>query len=71
MDEEVGSLHRLACFAWKGADVTLDGLGDRRVELRLDRPFGPGRSRIDCTMPLPDGCFRWLGIPFLVPGGVE
>tara|TARA_B100000676_G_scaffold39684_2_gene37559 strand:- start:462 stop:1565 length:1104 start_codon:yes stop_codon:yes gene_type:complete len=70
VDEEVGSLHRLACFASNGADVTLDVLGDRRVELRLDRPFGPGRSRINCTMPLPDGRFRWLGIPFLVPGGV-
>ncbi|MBT5434697.1 MAG: polysaccharide deacetylase family protein [Rhodospirillaceae bacterium] len=69
--EDAGSLHRLACFASNGADVELVVLGDRRVELRLDRPFPPGRSRINCTIPAEDGRFRWLGIPFLVPGGEE
>ncbi len=70
-DESVGFLHRLACFASNGANVDLELLGDRHVEVRLDRPFGPGRSRLNCTLPTPDGRFRWLGLPFLVPGGVE
>lgn len=70
-EESVGSLHRLACFASNGANVDLELLGDRHVEIRLDRPFAPGRSRLNCTLPTSDGRFRWLGLPFLVPGGVE
>ena len=68
--QEVGSLDRLGCFASNGAEVMLEIFG-RRVEMRLDRPFAPGRSRINCTLPAGEGRFRWLGIPFLVPGGQE
>ncbi len=68
--EETGPIDRLACFASNDAEVTLEILG-RRVEVRLDRPFPPGRSRINCTLPAGEGRYRWLGLPFLVPGGVE
>ena len=67
----VGPLDRLACFASNGAVVNLEVLVGAHVELRLDRPFPSGRSRINCTLPAGDGRFRWLGLPFLVPGGVE
>ena len=67
--EYVGSLDRLACFPSHG-EAVLEILG-RRVEVRLDRPFPPGRNRINCTLPATEGRFRWLGIPFLVPGGEE
>jgi hypothetical protein len=30
--------------------------------------FSPGRARVNCTMPGPDGRWRWLGVPFFVPG---
>jgi len=69
--ESAGPLHRLACFASNGADIELGVSAERRVELQLDRPFGPGRSRINCTIPAGDGRFRWLGIPFVVPGGED
>jgi hypothetical protein len=69
--DSVGRLDGLACYASDGAAVQLDVLGGRRVEVRLDRPFPPGRSRLNCTLPTADGSFRWLGIPFLVPGGSE
>ena len=69
--EDIGPLHRLACFASNGAEVDMEFLGEFRVELRLDRPFPPGRSRINCTLPAGEGRFRWLGLPFLVPGGEE
>ncbi len=65
----VGPLDRLACFPSHG-EAVLEILG-RRVEVRLDRPFPPGRNRINCTLPATEGRFRWLGIPFLVPGGEE
>lgn len=71
VEPEAGPLHRLACFASNGAHVDLEVLGDRRVEIRLDRPFAPGRGRLNCTIPEPDGRFRWFGLPFLVPGGQE
>lgn len=67
----VGPLDRLACYASNGADTELTVLGGVRVELRLDRPFPPGRSRVNCTLPAGEGRFRWLGLPFLVPGGAE
>lgn len=68
--EDAGALDRLACFPSNGSEVTLEIL-DRRVEVRLDRPFPPGRSRVNCTLPATEGRYRWLGIPFLVPGGEE
>ena len=69
--EGVGPLDRLACFASNGAEIDLSVLGGVRVELRLDRPFPPGRGRVNCTLPVGEGRFRWLGLPFLAPGGTE
>ena len=64
--EGVKGLGALSCFASR-AELTLERLGDRRVETRLDRAFGPGRARINCTMPGPDGRWRWRGRQFYVP----
>lgn len=68
--EAVGRIDRLGCFASHDEAVTVELMG-RRVEVRLEAPFPPGRSRLNCTLPAADGRFRWLGIPFLVPGGTE
>ena len=64
--EGVTGLGALNCFASR-AELTIERLGERRIETRLDRPFGPGRARINCTMPGPDGRWRWLGRQFYVP----
>ena len=68
--EDIGPLDRLACFSSHGGEADLEVLG-RRVEVRLDSPFPPGRGRVNCTLPSGDERYRWLGIPFLVPGGGE
>ena len=68
--ESAGRLDRLACFASHDDGLSLELLG-RRVEVRLARPFPPGRSRLNCTLPTADGRFRWYGMPFLVPGGED
>lgn len=68
--ESVGRIDRLDCFASHADAATVERMG-RRVEVRLAVPFPPGRSRLNCTLPTADGRFRWLGIPFLVPGGTE
>ncbi len=64
--EEIGGLGKLACFASNVGRVRHETL-ERRVEVRLDRPFPAGRSRINCTMPGPDDRWRWLGRMFVVP----
>ncbi|MBN9525317.1 MAG: polysaccharide deacetylase family protein [Alphaproteobacteria bacterium] len=59
---------RLACFASHlSSPATLEWIGRDRVEIRLAQPFPPGRGRINCTAPGPDGRWRWLGLPILVP----
>ncbi|MBH69541.1 MAG: chitin deacetylase [Rhodospirillaceae bacterium] len=62
----IGSLERLACFASNEGKLRLERLG-RRVEVRLQSPLPPGRSRVNCTMPGPDNRWRWFGVQFTVP----
>jgi len=64
--EGIKGLGALNCFASRN-DLTLERLGDRRIETRLGQAYGPGRARINCTMPGPDGRWRWLGQQFYVP----
>ena len=37
-----------------------------RVEGRLDTPLPPGRSRVNCTLPGPQGRWYWYGTQFYV-----
>ena len=57
-------LDQLACYRSDGGTVkNLDVLGDR-VEMRFPDKFAPGRTRINCTLPGPDGRWRWFGWQF-------
>lgn len=59
---------QLACFASNlSAPARLERLDSGRVEVRLEQPFPPGRGRINCTMPGPDGRWRWFGMQFYIP----
>lgn len=58
---------KLACFASGQGQAAVEVLGGQRVEVRLNQAFPPGRSRINCTMPGPDGRWRWLGLQFIAP----
>jgi len=59
---------RLACFASHlSSPAALEWLGDDHVEIRLAQPFPPGRGRVNCTAPGPDGRWRWFGLPILIP----
>ena len=64
----VGGLGRLNCFPSGQGRARVERLGARRVEVRIGEPFPPGRARINCTLPGPDGRWRWFGWQFLVPG---
>ena len=64
VDPSAGPLESLRCFA-DGQKVDLQRLGERRIELRVERPYPPGRARINCTLPT-GGTWRWFGTQFYV-----
>ncbi len=75
VDDAMGPLARLNCFATGQGELPLTRIG-RRVELRLQAPFEPGRGRINCTLPVAwdqdaqrsdQERWRWLGMNFYVP----
>ena len=61
--EGITGLSALNCFASRN-EVTLERLGESRIEVRLAKPLRAGRSRVNCTMPGPDGRWRWFGRQF-------
>ena len=72
VDEAMGPIGRLNCFATGQGELPLTKIG-RRVELRLPEPFQPGRGRVNCTLPVAindnpaDERWRWFGMNFYVP----
>lgn len=67
LDAEAGK-GRLTCYHG-GERLSVERLGATRIEVRFAGPFGSGRSRVNCTVPGPDGRWRWLGRQFYLPGG--
>lgn len=67
--EKYSNLHQLSCYAsnQSGGAVPIERLGDTRIEVRLDKAFPAGRGRINCTLPGPEGRFRWFGSLFYIP----
>ncbi len=64
----IGSLKNLACFASNQSSAAqLERLGSRRIEVRLEKAFGPGRGRINCTLRAKGNRWRWFGTQFYIP----
>lgn len=64
--DDLKNLGRLTCFSSTEGRVKVELLGQTRVEVRMTKAFGKGRTRINCTLPGPDGRWRWLGTLFNV-----
>jgi peptidoglycan/xylan/chitin deacetylase (PgdA/CDA1 family) len=62
----IKNLTRLACYASHAGHAAVTLLGTHRVEIRIDKPFPAGRSRLNCTLPDADGRWRWFGRQFYV-----
>lgn len=64
---DVPGLGRLSCYASHvdGA-LSVERLGESRIEVRMAEPFPKGRGRVNCTLPAGDGRWRWLGRQFYV-----
>jgi len=70
ISQKYPNIKALACYPshlGKAADIHL--IGKDRVEVRFDKPFFKGRSRINCTMPAGGGRWYWLGKFFYLQGG--
>jgi peptidoglycan/xylan/chitin deacetylase (PgdA/CDA1 family) len=63
---DIGDPGRIDCYASGQGRTQTEVLGDR-VEVRLSEPFPAGRARVNCTMPGPDGRWRWYGVQFYIP----
>ena len=60
MDNE----RQLRCFNSKYGKLDVAIIG-RRAEIRMPGPLVGKRARVNCTMPGPDGRWRWFGRQFL------
>ena len=67
VDESLDEIDGLACYVSGQGAVQVELLGERRVELRMSKPFRRGRNRVNCTLPGPDRRWRWFGLQYLVP----
>lgn len=66
VDPTIPDVDRIDCYASGQGRTKVEALGTR-VEVRLPEPFPTGRARINCTMPGPDGRWRWYGVQFYIP----
>ena len=66
VDPSIPETDRIDCYASGQGRTKVEALGSR-IEVRLPEPFPPGRARINCTMPGPDGRWRWYGVQFYIP----
>ena len=61
----LGDLRRLSCFLNhenQPAEISLLG---PRIEIRAQKAFPTGRTRLNCTMPTKQGRWRWFGHQFI------
>ncbi|MBM3518569.1 MAG: chitin deacetylase [Alphaproteobacteria bacterium] len=62
--EPITDLDRLSCIAaHENEPAAIEQIGER-IEVRFHQPFPPGRGRVNCILPMPDGRWRWLGLQF-------
>lgn len=64
--QEISDDRQLRCFNSTYGKLSVDRIGPR-AEVRFPGALPSGRARVNCTMPGPDGRWRWFGKQFLVP----
>jgi peptidoglycan/xylan/chitin deacetylase (PgdA/CDA1 family) len=63
---EIADNRQLRCFNSAYGKLSVERIGPR-AEVRFPGPLPSGRARVNCTMPGPDGRWRWFGKQFLIP----
>ena len=64
----IKGMDRLACFSTHEGRARLERLGERRIEIRVEKAFPKGRTRVNCTLPAGQGRWYWFGRQFYRPG---
>ncbi len=67
VDRSIQDLSRLNCYHSKQGKVRAELLGTNRIEVRFPTTLNQGRSRLNCTLPGPDGRWRWFGWQYFIP----
>ena len=67
VDKTVENVSRLTCFHSKQGKVQTERLGSHRIEVRFRAALKHGRSRLNCTLPAPNGRWRWFGWQYFIP----
>lgn len=65
--KKIKNLNSISCYAPDGKKLRIERLGAARIEIRMDKKFSPGRSRVNCTLLDKGGRWRWFGRQFFVP----
>jgi peptidoglycan/xylan/chitin deacetylase (PgdA/CDA1 family) len=60
-------LKSLACYTSHAGRANVIQLGANRIEVRINKPFPTGRSRLNCTLPTDTGRWYWFGWQYYVP----
>ena len=63
---KMSDLKRLSCFLSHAGRSELIDLNPR-IEVRTTKKFARGRTRLNCTMPVASGRWRWYGRQFYIP----
>ena len=66
LDQGIADNRQLRCFNSTYGKLSVDRIGPR-AEVRFPGALPSGRARVNCTMPGPDGRWRWFGKQLLVP----
>ena len=64
--QEIAGNRQLRCFNSTYGKLSVERIGPR-AEVRFPGALPSGRARVNCTMPGPNGRWRWFGKQFLVP----
>ncbi len=67
LTRKLKGIGRLACYSSHAGKARLEWLGDRRVEVRVDKAFPKGRTRVNCTLPAKGKRWFWFGRQFYRP----
>ena len=65
------SIEELNCFPSGNINLKINIISKERVEIRFNKPFPRGRTRINCTALGKDSMWRWAGFMFYTKAGED
>ena len=65
------SIEELNCFPSGNINLKINIISKERVEIRFNKPFPRGRTRINCTALGKDSMWHWAGFMFYTKVGED